>query len=181
MMLLTNCNIFEGIVSCVESICAVLNIVLLVYFTIREWNNAKDREAQDRKEHLQVEKLNRQKIWYDKIVIERIVDQILELFSEICVQIDKGVKENKNEIVNEVNEILAKYKRIIAPCLKMFSDDLAREVNRKLQDYQDKILTEISKKNSINRYIIERYSNEYKATILQIIYKYDFQNNLEQE
>ena len=63
----------------------------------------------------------------------------------------------------------------------MFSDDLAREVNRKLQDYQDKILTEISKKNSINRYIIERYSNEYKATILQIIYKYDFQNNLEQE
>ena len=80
-MLLTNCNIFEGIVSCVESICAVLNIVLLVYFTIREWNNAKDREAQDRKEHLQVEKLNRQKIWYDKIVIERIVDLILELFS----------------------------------------------------------------------------------------------------
>lgn len=188
-MLLMTCNnvepsFWETVINIIEPLCALGNIFLLIYFTAKEWKIAKNRDKQNQIEQIEIAKLDRQKLWYDKIVIERIINHLLDYFAETFNCIDeKSVREQteKQELIKEITYIFKRYKRLIVPCLKIFSDTLARTINRQLQEYQDFLIREVDENRSLNFCRIENRSNEMKAKILKDIYEYDFQNNLKQD
>lgn len=187
-MLLTACNVepnwLEMIMNMSDSICSVLNIALLIYFTRKEWKISKERDKETHTENLEIAKLDRQKLWYDKIVIERLLDNILHFYDEIydCMVATKIVNQTeKKEAIKKVNNILSQYKRVITPCLKLFSNELAQNIIRQMQDFQDYLINEIESRQVVSKFCLESKMNENKSNILKAVYDYDFKCNLKHE
>lgn len=186
MMLLTICNIvatssFDDMLNIVEALCAVGNVGLLIYFTNREWTYSKQREKINEQEAVKISRLERQKLWYDKIVIERIITYLLEYFDNVDKSFENQKvqsNEEKREFIEKLKVTNRRYKRLIIPCLEMFSHELAQKTNRMLQDYFDILVDKIDKNKDPYDYVFERKVSDKKGEILKKIYDYDFNHNL---
>ena len=185
MMLLMTCNLswIESLVDIVETICAIGNLVLLIYFTNREWSYSKKKEEHMEAEAVSVAKLERQKLWYDKIVIERIVEYFLEYFdnTDKAVGIKKvQTDEEKRKLIENMKLESRRYKHLIIPCLEIFSHELTQKTNHLLQDYCDILIQEVDKRETMYTYDFERKLNDKKGEILKMVYEYDFKNHLQE-
>lgn len=172
---------FDGIINIIEAACAIGNILLLIYFTNREWKYSNQKEQAQKNANIEYAKLERQKIWYDKIVIERIIEYLLEYFdsNDKDLSAPKAQKEDeKKHIIDGIKVRNRRYKHLVIPCLEIFSHKLAQDINRMLQDYFDIITKEIGNNTSFYSPLFERNVNDKKGEILKKIYDFDFSNNL---
>lgn len=186
MMLLMTCsfegiNWFDSVINVVEAICAIGNLILLIYFTNREWAYAKSKESQKELDAVEMAKLERQKLWYDKIVIERIIEYLLEYFDSSDKDFSgKKVHEEaeKKALLEKIKKTNRQYKHIVIPCLEIFSHDLAKAINHMLQEYCDILAAEVEWNGIIYHPYFERDVNNKKGEILKKIYEFDFNHNL---
>jgi len=179
MMLLMTCS--PSLLDIIESICALGNIGLLIYFTNREWRHSRKKEELNAEQALLTAKLERQKLWYDKIVIERIVTYLLEYFDSTDKII--GVKKvqldaEKRVLYDNIKQESRHCKRLIVPCLEIFSHGFTQEINRLLQEHSDIIIQEVDRPETRYSYDFERRVNDKKGELLKTVYEYDFKHNV---
>ena len=183
MMLLTTYSSaelsFGMLISGIEAVCAIGNIILLIYFTTKEWKHTEQSDRRRKQEEERLSILQRQNLWYDKIVIERIITYLLEYFDGVGIEIAKGkfqTDQDKRNSVEWLRDENRRYKRLIIPCLEIFSHDLARSMNRSLQEYCDILISEIDDNRANYSADFHRRINDKQADILKQIYEYDFQH-----
>lgn len=153
----------ENITDIIQAICAVLNIILLYYFTKSEWEHSKEKE-----------KIEKKKVWYDKIIAERIM-KLLEEYFEKSENILKS-NIDKQEMLLNIKECYRSYKRIIMPLIEIFSKDLRSNVFKLLEEYNDVLLKEAEKDCRQMTFMCEKTINEKKSSIYKELYSYDFGN-----
>lgn len=169
---------FDNITSAIEAIAAIGNIVLLIYFTSRDWKHLNQRERQEKNE----KKLEREKKWYDRIVINKVLDYITEYFDKTDKEF-LGVKPQKDEEKKKRVEIIknytSRYRHLIIPYLKIFSDDLAKKVSRIIIEYNDLLINEMASEGRNYSLKLDRKMDELKEKTVLEIYAFKFDADID--
>ena len=158
----------DNVSKIIESICAVGNLALLVYFTRKEWKHTREREE-----------LERKKSWYDKLVIDRTINLIVEFFEKTEKILSKPCDSSQRE--EKVLKIRAEgkhYKGIIIPYIETISVDLSKKINELFVEYNDFITQEAEKNRTNVSFAVENKINKKRTEILKVIYEFDFEHNL---
>lgn len=158
----------------IEAIAAILNILLVVYFFLRDKQEFRDRE----KERIKEQAYDK---WYNLLVLERMLETLDIFFKDIESVVSRSKQGNGIEMVelisgiNEIKNIISRNKRIFIPILALFSEELKQDVWNTLQESNDQILSEYEQfmygkqsKNTIYEII-----NETKTTTYKKLYEYN--------
>ena len=158
----------------IEAIAAILNILLVVYFFLRDKQEFRDRE----KERIKEQAYDK---WYNLLVLERMLETLDIFFKDIESVVSRSKQGNGIEMVelisgiNEIKNIISRNKRIFIPILALFSEELKQDVWNTLQESNDQILSEYEQfmygkqsKNTIYAII-----NETKTTTYKKLYEYN--------
>lgn len=158
----------------IEAIAAILNILLVVYFFLRDKQEFRDRE----KERIKEQAYDK---WYNLLVLERMLETLDIFFKDIEFVVSSSKQGNGIDMVellsgvNEIKDIISRNKRIFIPILALFSEELKQDVWNTLQESNDQILSEYEQfiygkqsKNTIYEII-----NETKTTTYKKLYEYN--------
>lgn len=180
MMLLTaspsngSWNNVVNISGTIEAIAAILNILLVVYFFLKDKEEFRERERERIKEQAYDK-------WYNLLVLERMLETLDIFFKDIEFVVSSSKQGNGIDMVellsgvNEIKDIISRNKRIFIPILALFSEELKQDVWNTLQESNDQILSEYEQfiygkqsKNTIYEII-----NETKTTTYKKLYEYN--------
>lgn len=158
----------------IEAIAAILNILLVVYFFLKDKEEFRERERERIKEQAYDK-------WYNLLVLERMLETLDIFFKDIEFVVSSSKQGNGIDMVellsgvNEIKDIISRNKRIFIPILALFSEELKQDVWNTLQESNDQILSEYEQfiygkqsKNTIYEII-----NETKTTTYKKLYEYN--------
>lgn len=157
-------DILNNVVDIIEAICSVGNLGLLIYFTNREWKYSHEKD-----------KVEIQMRWYETIIIDRTIDLLIRYFNAVDNDLSNASLKKLDKI-EKVNSELNHHKRIIIPCLEIFSHSFQVKVFKLIQEHNDIALEEAERDRTTLSISFERDSNKKKAEIFKVIHEFDCTN-----
>lgn len=153
-------DIFQMIVSVVEAVIALANLIVIIYFTRVERKEKLEREKEEinerKKERTFEIQQNRKEIIYSKIVAGRLCNIVEEYFDD-CLRMVNSIEcanyQERDALIEAVTDEFQKkrssFKNIILPILDALNEDEYNKVKRYLEEHQDKMIEAFSKGQKI--------------------------------
>ena len=153
----------------VQSICAVLNVLLLIYFTRKEWKNTKDIREQEGQEKGR----NLERIWYEKLVMEKVVNVIVNYYTDLQKDLELKKNENRQLYCRRVKSNFDECKHAIVPYLNVFSGSFSRDIIYIMQNSVDIIMNEMDKDTLFFSTQSKMKIESDLVVIMKKLYEYD--------
>jgi len=134
----------------IQSICACVNIVVILIFAWIETGRRKEDNKNIEKKAI----YERKQLWYEKLVIDKTVNAVANYYKVILGCTDNLPDGNIRSFVCELKNSMFMCKHSVSPFLSIFSSNLAQNVVRTMTKSYDSIIREMER-NKKDRNILE--------------------------